>query len=47
MTFAAVALVFLIACVALGSRAAWSERPRVALLLAMAMVVAQLALLRS
>jgi len=47
MTFAAVAMLFLIACVALGSRAAWSERPRVAVILAIAMAVAQLALLRS
>jgi len=47
MTFAAVAMFFLLACVALGSRAAWSERPRVAFILATAMAVAQLALLRS
>jgi hypothetical protein len=47
MSFAALAIVFLIACVALGSRTALGERARLAFALASALVVAQLALLLS
>ena len=47
MTFAAVAIVFLITCVALGPRFKATERTAVALLVAAAMVLAQLGLLLS
>ena len=47
MTFAAVAIVFLIACVAVGSRTRLSLRTGVAATVAALMVLAQLALMRS
>jgi len=47
MTFAAAAIVFLLGCIAIGSRAPRADRTLVALGLAIVMVLAQLALLRS
>ena len=47
MSYAAVAVAFLLVCVALGVRSAHAERQYVAVCLALAMVAAQLALLLS